>query len=97
MEKAGKIKKREPNPYEWFSDDADYFYCREVQNLGCALHFHSSWEFIFVAEGKRNFLLDGEEILAKAGEAVFYSRVCGALRRGRREESLFFSCVRLEL
>lgn len=71
MEKAGKIKKREPNPYEWFSDDADYFYCREVQNLGCALHFHSSWEFIFVAEGKLKLLLDGEEILAKAGEAVF--------------------------
>ena len=93
MEKAVKNKKREANPYEWFSDDADYFYCREVQNLGCAMHFHSSWEFIFVAEGRLTLLLDGEEVFAKAGEVLFIPSFVvhyGAAKENNRCFSLVF-------
>lgn len=71
MKKAGMNKKREANEYEWYSDEADYFYCRDMRDLSCQLHFHSSWEFIFVVEGRLRLLLDGEEYCAKKGDVLF--------------------------
>lgn len=63
--------KKIANSYEWFSDEVDYFRCSEMINVFVEMHFHSSWEFIFVAEGRLCALLDGVEYVAEAGDILF--------------------------
>ena len=70
-EKRNKRNKKDANSYEWFSDDAGYFRCSEMINVFVGMHFHSSWEFIFVAEGRLCALLDGVEYVAEAGDILF--------------------------
>lgn len=70
-QKRKKCIKKDANSYESFSDDADYFRCSEMKNVFTEMHFHSSWEFIFVAEGRLCALLDGVEYRAEAGDILF--------------------------
>ncbi|MGN1061847.1 MAG: cupin domain-containing protein, partial [Candidatus Scatosoma sp.] len=70
--KNGKKRvRRNADRYEWFSDENDYFRCCEMTNVYAEPHFHGSWEFIFVAEGRLCALLDGEEYRAEAGDVLF--------------------------
>ena len=72
VEQSGnKSNKRAANTYEWFSDETEYFRCSEMINVYVTPHFHGSWEFIFVAEGRLRALLDGEEYLAETGDILF--------------------------
>lgn len=92
MKNSEANKRREASLYEWFSDEANYFYCNEAINLGCAPHFHSSWEFIFVAEGRLNVLLDGEEFCVGEGDVLFIPGFV-VHRTGEKEKNRCFSFV----
>ncbi|MGN1052198.1 MAG: cupin domain-containing protein [Candidatus Scatosoma sp.] len=71
VENKNKRVHRNADRYEWFSDETDYFRCSEMINVYVTPHFHGSWEFIFVAEGRFRALLDGEEYLAETGDILF--------------------------
>lgn len=62
---------RKIDVYEYYSDNADYFRCAEMQNLYVDAHFHASWEFIFVLKGGFKALLDGEEYSVNEGDVLF--------------------------
>lgn len=70
--KEQRVKEsRKIDVYEYFSDNADYFRCAEMQNVYVDAHFHASWEFIFVLEGGFTALLDGEEYVLEKNDVLF--------------------------
>lgn len=58
--------------YEFLADQKQYSYFMKRKLFVTPAHMHGSVEFLFIESGEQTVLINGKEIVVKAGEGCFY-------------------------